>query len=426
MTGDQSETGLPPAAGVVLAECQPLAQRFAAAGFRLYLVGGIVRDFFAGRSTTEPDLDFTTNASPAEIKRLVAPVAEALWAQGERFGTIAAKVDGRLVEITTHRAEAYDPESRKPRVVFADDVLVDLSRRDFTINALAVDLTTFSPRLIDPFSGVTDLRSGLLRTPLEPSESFSDDPLRMLRAARFVARLDLRPDAGVVTAMALMAERLDVVSAERIRDEFDKLLLSPDPRGGLDLLLATGLATRFVPELSEAQVDAVSALPPDPVVRLAAVLQVAGSSGARQRLRSLRHSRRVIERVSSLVAAVERWRDHDGIWSDAETRTLVASTGDDAGMVVELLSQIARQGVGDSLERALHDLGRREDLEDLGPPLDGESVMAELGLAPGPEVGAALRHLHHLRLATGPLDGDAARRLLHDWWNERSGSCDPS
>jgi poly(A) polymerase len=232
----------------VLVATRPLADRFESAGKRIYLVGGIVRDLLAGRPIDWPDIDLTTDAHPEDTKRLISGWADSVWTQGERFGTIGAKKDGRTFEITTHRAEAYTPGSRNPDVVFADAVEVDLSRRDFTVNAMA--LTLPEPELIDPFDGRTDLLSAKrLRTPLEPELSFTDDPLRMLRAARFVAGYGLIPEPALVDAIKHLAHRLEIVSAERVRDELDKLMVVEDPSTGLWFLHDTGLFAEFLPEI---------------------------------------------------------------------------------------------------------------------------------------------------------------------------------
>ena len=228
----------------------PLAARFAAAGHRLYLVGGPVRDLLlAGTDPSVMDLDATTTATPAETKRIVEGFADAVWTQGERFGTIGLRAGGRTYEITTHRGEAYSPDSRKPDVVFASDIETDLSRRDFTINAMALELTSDSPALVDPYGGASDLVSRVLRTPLSAEESFTDDPLRMLRAARFISQLEVAPDPSVTAAVSAMADRISIVSAERIRAEFDKLMVTKRPSLGLWFLIDTGLVDHFLPEL---------------------------------------------------------------------------------------------------------------------------------------------------------------------------------
>src|SRR5262245_59122962 len=234
----------------VLQEVAPLAERFFARGHRLYLVGGSVRELLLGTAGEDHDLDFTTDARPNEIKAAIGGFADALWTQGERFGTIGAKRGERIYEITTFRAESYTDDSRKPHVVYADEIELDLSRRDFTVNAMALDVTPGkTPTLVDPFGGAADLMAKVLRTPLGPEVSFSDDPLRMLRAARFIAGYDLHPTDELVAAATAMASRLEIVSGERIRDELDKLITLDHPGAGLFFIYETGLAERFAPEL---------------------------------------------------------------------------------------------------------------------------------------------------------------------------------
>ncbi|MBW3581052.1 MAG: CCA tRNA nucleotidyltransferase, partial [Actinobacteria bacterium] len=234
----------------VLAEVAPLAGRFSAAGHRVYLVGGTVRDLLLDRPLADIDHDLTTDARPDDIEAVVRPWADAVWVQGKRFGTIGCRKDGRDYEITTHRGEAYRPESRKPEVRFSDEVEADLSRRDFTVNAMALSLAADAePELVDPFGGAVDLANRRLSTPLSPEESFSDDPLRMLRAARFIAGYSLAPDAELVAAVRRLHDRLEIVSAERVRDELDKLLVVPSPEDGLWFIVDTGLAEEFLPEL---------------------------------------------------------------------------------------------------------------------------------------------------------------------------------
>jgi len=233
----------------VLDELSPLTERFSAAGHRLYLVGGTVRDLLFADDGVSDDFDATTSARPPDIKRCLEGWADAIWTQGERFGTIGAKKGDRIYEITTHRAEAYADDSRKPHVDFADEIEVDLSRRDFTVNAMALELTAATPTLVDPFGGASDLVTRTLRTPLSPEVSFSDDPLRMLRAARFIARYQLQPVPELTAAVSAMHARLEIVSAERIRDEIDKLIVVDHPSAGLWFAIETGLAEEFLPEL---------------------------------------------------------------------------------------------------------------------------------------------------------------------------------
>lgn len=428
-----------PSAAAVIAECRPIGEVFAAAGHRLYLVGGSVRDLIDGRSIDEPDFDFTTDAVPKVTKDLIAPLAEALWTQGERFGTIAAHVGGRLVEITTHRAEAYEPDTRKPTVSFSDDVRVDLGRRDFTINALAIEVTTPTPELIDPYGGVDDLARRRLATPLSPQESFSDDPLRMMRAARFVARFSLRPDEALVTAVRAMAPRLAVVSAERVRDEFDKLLSLADPTEGLRFLCDNGLAAQFLPELSAAVVDAVdwSALPADPQLRLATVFaaaRAARSAGGRDgdggeaphddvdvgaRLRALRSSRQTIAHLVALTGAVDQLVAHPGVWDDASVRRFVHRRFELVDSVVAVTAAIGRRDASQRFTAAVAELGAREDLARLTVPIGGREVMESLGAAAGPLIGEAMDALVQHRLDVGPLHRSEALAFVADWATRR-------
>lgn len=411
-------------------ECRSLVDGFEAAGHRLYVVGGIVRDLLDDGELDDPDFDFTTDATPDVVKAIVGPIADAVWNQGERFGTIAAKFGPRLFEVTTHRAEAYDPESRKPDVVFSDDVLVDLSRRDFTINAMAIELTAPSPRLIDPFDGAADLRARRLRTPLAPTVSFSDDPLRMLRAARFVARMGLDPDPDVVGAIVSMRERLAVVSVERIRVELDKLLGCADPSAGTGLLVQTGLVDSILPELG-GRADLVGGVRPDPILRMAVLLAAGTAETARRRMRGLKHARHDIDRVTRLVGLVE-WshgRVADGPhehWTDPELRQVALRAGDARADLLALLrADLAAPDPAldamslDALDGGLVDLALREDLDAIESPLDGSSVMAQLGIPAGRDVGAALAFLLEERVTHGPMGRDDAAARLARWWSER-------
>ncbi|MFN8049854.1 MAG: CCA tRNA nucleotidyltransferase [Acidimicrobiales bacterium] len=409
-------TVLPAGATALFEESRELAGRFAAAGFRLYLVGGIVRDLFVADAEVAHvrDLDFTTDATPADVKSIVGPVAESVWNQGERFGTIAATLDGRLVEITTHRAEAYEPASRKPAVVFGTDVVDDLSRRDFTVNAMALEVTADVPQLIDPFAGRDHLRQRLLRTPRSPGESFSDDPLRMMRAARFIARLRLTPDEVLVAAVGEMRERLDVVSVERVRDEFDKLLQTPDPSAGLRFLVDSGLADRFLPELRAAvadDLDGVLGAPPVSTERLAVILRASGRADAVRRLRALRSSGHVIEEVSSRLEVGDAVAAHEGEWTAADCRRLYRRHGERLAAGLELARSREAASVA-TLSARLERLRASGDLDDLEPALDGDEVMAHLGIGPGRAVGEALAALLDARLERGPMTPDEARALL--------------
>jgi poly(A) polymerase len=410
----------------LLAEVRPLASRFRDAGFGLYLVGGIVRDQELGRPLTpDGDIDLTTDAHPPVIKKLVGPVAEAVWTQGERFGTIGCLIDGRSFEITTHRGESYVPDSRKPDVVFAAAVEHDLARRDFTINAMAVSLPDGS--LVDPFGGRRDLAAGLLRTPLEPELSFSDDPLRMLRAARFVAGYGLTPDAALLVAIEALAPRMAIVSFERRRDELDKLLAVDDPRPGLRLIVDRGLAPHVVPELGAAPaaviartVDAVAQLPASShPLRLAALLAVDDQphrASVTARLRELRYANDVIAQVGAIVdGAAIIWSAH-GPWRAPMVRHLAAATGPHIDRAVALAS--TRVDIAE-VTAALGEVRANEQLVPLEPALDGDEVMALLGLGPGVAVGEALAFLRTLRIEEGPIDAAVARARLMAWWAER-------
>ncbi|MGY6500785.1 MAG: CCA tRNA nucleotidyltransferase [Acidimicrobiales bacterium] len=452
---------IPPRWQPVLDESRPLADLFAASGKRLYLVGGIVRDLLLGREVTDPDFDFTTDALPTETKAMLGGFADAVWDQGEKFGTIGAKVGGRIVEITTHRAEAYHPDSRKPVVEFSDAIEADLSRRDFTVNAMALSLP--EPELIDPFGGAADLASGTLRTPSGPAVSFSDDPLRMMRAARFIAGYGLAPEPGLVDAVREMADRIEIVAAERIRDELDKLLVVDDPSDGLWFLVDTGLADRFLPELAAMRLEqdpihrhkdvlahsiAVTAnTRPERIVRLSALLhdigkprtraigphgvsfhhhEVVGARMARKRMTELRYSKDDIEAVSRLVELHLRFHTYKMGWTDSAVRRFVR----DAGPLLDELIELTRcdcttrnqrkarmlSARMDELEERIAELREQEELAAIRPDLDGRQVMEHLGLKPGPDVGKAMNHLLELRLEHGPMTHDEAKAHLDEWW----------
>ncbi|HVM52384.1 MAG TPA: CCA tRNA nucleotidyltransferase [Acidimicrobiales bacterium] len=449
----------------VLDEVRPLADRFTSAGYAVYLVGGTVRDLLLGRPLTR-DFDFTTDARPDDIERLLTGWADAVWTTGKRFGTIGAKRGDREYEITTHRAEAYVPDSRKPDVQFSDRVEPDLSRRDFTVNAMALRLP--EPELIDPFGGAADLVAKRLRTPLAPEESFTDDPLRMLRAARFLSGYDLEPDADLVHAVEALHDRLEIVSAERIRDELDKLLVVERPGRGLWFLVDTGLASQFLPELpglaleqdpihrhkdvlahTIAVVEKTSA---DKVLRLAALLhdigkpktrsfvpggrvtfhhhEVVGARMARDRLTALRYPHDEVEAVSRLVELHLRFHTYKMGWTDAAVRRYVR----DAGEHLDRLNELTRcdcttrnerkaQALDrrmDALEARIAELRAKEELDRIRPDLDGNQVMRHLGLRPGRAVGEALAMLLELRLEEGPLEEEEAYRRLDAWWAARA------
>ena len=452
----------------VLEETAPLADRFVRAGKRLYLVGGAVRDAIVGRPGGQGheamDVDFTTDARPEEIEAIVRPVAEAVWTQGKRFGTIGAQLGGRRYEITTHRAEAYDPSSRKPDVAFGDDVEGDLARRDFTVNAMALRLPQVE--LVDPFDGLGDLARHRLRTPGDPEASFGDDPLRMLRAARFVAGYGLEPDPAMLEAIGRLAPRLAIVSAERVRDELDKLLLLPDPQPGLWLVVRTGLADQFLPELPALALEqdpihrhkdvlahtiaVVGKTRPDKVLRLAALLHdvgkprtrtygpggvsfhhhdVVGARMARARLQALRYSTEDVDQVSRLVELHLRFHTYQLGWTDSALRRYARDAGDLLGRLNELTradcttrSQAKARALElrmDELEARLAELREREALEAIRPELDGREVMDLLEIGPGPLVGEALDFLLELRLEEGLVGVEEARRRLLGWWGQR-------
>ncbi|MBX3314639.1 MAG: CCA tRNA nucleotidyltransferase [Actinobacteria bacterium] len=446
----------------VLDEIRPLADRFVAADRPLYLVGGIVRDQLLGRPLADgADLDLTTPARPEEIKAIVGPVADALWTQGERFGTIGVKVGGRNVEITTHRAEVYSPDSRKPEVAFGDDIVDDLARRDFTVNAMALRVP--EPELIDPFDGAADLAASRLRTPLSPEVSFTDDPLRMLRAARFIAGYALDPDPELVASVRANAERLSIVSAERIRDELDKLLVVDDPSAGLWFVVDTGLADEFLPELPAMRLEqdpihhhkdvlahtiaVVAKTRPDRITRIAALLhdvgkpktrsfgeggvtfhhhEVVGARMARDRMQALKYSNDDVAKVKKLVYLHLRFHTYGMGWTDSAVRRFVRDAGDELPELIELTrcdcttrnrrkaERLSRRM--DELEERIAVLRAQEELDALRPDLDGKQVMDHLGLRPGPEIGRALDHLLELRLEEGPLGEEEAYRRLDAWW----------
>ena len=446
-------------------EVRPLATRFTDAGHRLYLVGGVVRDAVLDRLQPGGDLDFTTDAHPSQTLDLVKGWADAVWTQGQRFGTIGLAKAGRNMEITTHRAEAYRPDSRKPDVSFADAVEADLARRDFTVNAIALSLPDL--RLYDPFDGIDDLAASRLRTPLAPEESFSDDPLRMLRAARFVAGYRLTPDPALIEAISTLRSRLDIVSDERIRDEFDKLMVVEQPAAGLWLLVETGLAEEFLPELPALALEqdpihrhkdvlahtiaVVENTSPQRLLRLAALFhdvgkpktrsfgpnglvsfhhhEMVGARMTRDRMRALRYSVEDIETVSRLVELHLRFHTYRMGWTDSAVRRYVR----DAGPLLEQLNELTRCDCTtrnpakaralarrmDELEERITALQAQEELRAIRPDLDGNQVMAHLGLPPGPAVGEALAFLLELRLDEGPLGQEEAGRRLDAWYASR-------
>ncbi|HZB01279.1 MAG TPA: CCA tRNA nucleotidyltransferase [Actinomycetota bacterium] len=441
-----------------------LGDRFQAAGHELYLVGGVVRDLVSGRLAPDADFDFATDATPAETSRILRGWAEAQYLVGVRFGTVGARRRGNVLEITTFREERYPGDERKPAVTFAKDIETDLSRRDFTINAMAVRLP--DGEFVDPFEGVRDLAAKRLDTPLDPELAFSDDPLRMLRAARFVAQLDVSPVSGVVEAIGGMRERLRIVSSERIREELDKLLLGDHPGKGLALLVDSGLSEEFLPELSALRMEqdpvhrhkdvlrhtfaVVERVEPDVVLRLAALLhdigkpstrritadgvsfhhhEVVGARMAEERLRALRYPNAVIDDVRKLIELHLRFHGYGEGWTDAAVRRYVH----DAGHLLDQLNQLTRADVTtrdpkraerfamlqDDLEERIARLAEQENLAAMRPPLDGRQVMERLGIEPGPLVGEALAYLMEVRMDQGEIPEDEAGRLLDAWAKER-------
>jgi poly(A) polymerase len=461
----------------LLAELAPLADRFNAAGRRLYLVGGTVRDLLVGREG-DRDVDATTDARPDEIKAILDGWADALWTQGERFGTIGARRGGQTYEITTHRAEAYEPDSRKPDVVFADAVELDLSRRDFTVNAMALELTSAAPTLVDPFGGAADLAAHVLRSPIPPEESFSDDPLRMLRAARFLAGYQLQPVPELVAAVTAMHHRLSIVSAERIRDELDKLITVDHPGPGLWFVIDTGLAEEFLPELPAMRLEqdpihrhkdvlshtiavVENVRPPEEWpgrrpfdfrrTRLAALFhdigkpktrgyrkgkgvtfhhhEVVGARMTRDRLQALRYSNADVEAITRLVELHLRFHTYRMGWTDSAVRRYVRDAGDLLGELnvltrCDCTTRNERKAAMlaarmDELEARIDELAKQEELKAMRPELDGNQVMARLGLAPGPLVGEAVAYLLELRLEEGLLGEEEVGRRLDAWWEAR-------
>ncbi|MEO7397946.1 MAG: CCA tRNA nucleotidyltransferase [Ilumatobacteraceae bacterium] len=462
----------------VLAELEPLTERFRSAGKWLYLVGGSVRDLLTNTPRESSDFDATTDALPDEIKRCLDGWADAIWTQGERFGTIGARKGGRLYEITTHRAEVYTGDSRKPEVSFAGSsgsIETDLSRRDFTVNAMALELTSGTPTLVDPFGGAADLATGTLRTPLSPEISFSDDPLRMLRAARFLAGHQLQPVPELVEAVHMMHSRLEIVSAERIRDELDKLIIVEHPAAGLSFLVDTGLADEFLPELPGMRLEQ------DPIhrhkdvlahtlavvenvtrdlaadfdfrrTRLAALLhdvgkprtrgyvkgkgvtfhhhEVVGARMARARLQALRYSNDDVDAITELVALHLRFHGYEAGWTDSAVRRYVV----DAGPYLAELNVLTRCDCTtrnerkaamlsrrmDELEQRITELQAKEELGAIRPEMDGSEVMAHLGLAPGPAVGKAMRFLLGVRMEEGLLGAPTIRKRLDQWWAQET------
>lgn len=450
-----------------------LGQRFVDAGFELSLVGGPVRDLFLGR--VSPDLDFTTDATPDQTLSIIKRWADTFWEIGRAFGTIGMKKSGFQIEITTYRAEAYDADSRKPVVAFGSSLLDDLLRRDFTINAMALRLPSLE--LVDPFGGVRDLHASVLATPGSPEASFSDDPLRMMRAARFASQLGVSVREDVRRAMSGMAERINIISAERVREELVKLIKGAHPRAGIDLLVETGLAEFVLPEVAALRLEAdehhrhkdvyqhslqvmeqAASLEtgpdgpvpgPDFVLRFAALMHDVGKPATRRfepggavsfrhhdmvgskltakRMKALRFDNDTIKAVARLVELHMRFYGYgDAGWTDSAVRRYVA----DAGTLLERLHRLTRSDVTtrnqrkaerlsfayDDLERRIGVLAEQESLNAIRPDLDGAQIMALLGLKPGPVVGRAYKFLLEERMENGPLSQADAESKLLEWW----------
>ena len=454
-----------------------LGERFLSAGFEVALVGGPVRDVLLGR-VERGDLDLTTSARPPDILHILEGWADTVWDVGIRFGTVGCRKGDHILEITTYRSEEYDPESRKPEVTFGSSLIGDLGRRDFTVNSMALRLPDME--FVDPFGGVNDLAARVLRTPSTPEQSFSDDPLRMMRAARFASQLDFVVAEEVVAAMTAMAERITIVSAERVREELVRLVMSPNPRTGLTLLVDTGLAAHVVPELPALQLEldehhrhkdvyehSIVVLEqaialesthsptsePDLILRMAALLhdigkprtrrfedgggvsfhhhEVVGARMVRKRLTALRFSNDEIEQISRLTELHLRFHGYgSGEWTDSAVRRYVR----DAGDLLVRLHKLTRadcttrnakraamlQRTYDSLEERIEVLAAEEELAAIRPDLDGADIMRILSIPAGPAVGEAYRFLLELRLDRGPLDSAVAEAELRDWWSTRS------
>ena len=452
-----------------------LAQAFKAKGFTLALVGGPVRDAILGRLGN--DLDFTTNALPQETKKILQVWAENIWETGIAFGTVAGKRGDTTVEVTTYRSEHYSLDSRNPNVEYGTDILGDLSRRDFTVNSMALELTNEKPEFIDPFNGLQDLAKKILRTPGRPGDSFTDDPLRMMRAARFASQLDFEIDAEVMASIKDLSHRISIISAERVRDEFTKILMSPNPRTGITILVDTGLADIVIPEIPKLRLEvdehhhhkdvyehSITVLEqaimqekrlggPNLIIRLAALLhdigkpktrsfiegggvsfhhhEVVGARLAKKRLQELRFDSHTIEAVELLTTLHLRFHGYgDGEWSDSAVRRYVRGAGEllthlhvltRADCTTRNKTKAARlSGVYDSLEERIDILMEQEELSKIRPDLDGAQVMALLKIKPSREVGAAMDFLMELRLDRGQIGEEQATKELLNWWENRA------
>ena len=456
-------------------EATELASLFKSAGYKLALVGGPVRDAILGRLGN--DLDFTTDAHPKDCEKILNKWADSVWDIGAAFGTVAGKKGEITVEVTTYRSESYDSSSRKPNVEFGKTIEGDLARRDFTINAMALELTTPEPTFIDLFNGVADLQNKLIKTPGKAEESFSDDPLRMMRAARFMSQLNFEIDPSVLVAIKSMATRLEIISFERIRDEFIKILMSQSPRIGITVLVETGLADYFLPEVPKLKLEidehhhhkdvyehSLTVLEqaiglesrldgPNLTLRLAALLhdigkpktkqliagggvsfhhhEVVGARMCKERMKKLRFDNHIIEDVSQLVFLHLRFHGYgSGEWTDSAVRRYVR----DAGPLLTHLHLLTRADCTtrnkkkaeslaktyDQLEERIALLMEQEELEKIRPDLSGEEIMQILAIKPSPTVGKAYDFLLELRLEKGPIGKEAATAELLTWWKEQN------
>ena len=408
------------ALSAALSAASGLGQLFDAAGHRLFLVGGVVREAVAGRFLAGADLDCTTDAHPATVRLIIGRAATSVWTQGERFGTIGCVVDGRAFEITTHRAEHYEMHSRKPVVAFGDDVIQDLARRDFTVNAMAVD--TADGTLLDPYGGRDDLAARVLRTPLDPTVSFGDDPLRMLRAARFIASHGLAPDGALVGAVQAMADRLDIVAVERVRDEFEKLLLLDDPSEGFRFLFHTGLIERVIVDLTcddpAAMARITAAVAAEPASRWASLFVRDSADTTAARLRRLRCSNALVSSAVALIAARALLAETGSSRSDVRRFVHACRVPVDAALA---FAEAVATASGESKDRLLDfastlaELRRVEDVDNFALPVDGHEVMAALGLDPGPEVGRALDFVRERAFEHGPSSKPDTMEALQRW-----------
>ena len=452
-------------------EATKLAIAFKAAGFKLALVGGPVRDAILGRLGN--DLDFTTDAHPKDCEKILNKWADSVWDIGAAFGTVAGKKGDITVEITTYRSESYNLDSRKPNVEFGKTIEADLSRRDFTINAMALELTTDEPTFIDLYNGVGDLQNKLIKTPGKPEDSFSDDPLRMMRAARFMSQLNFEIDSAVITAIKSMATRLEIISAERIRDEFIKIMMSDNPRLGITLLVETGLAEIFLPEIPKLKLEidehhhhkdvyehSLTVLEqaialearlggPNLTLRLAALLhdigkpktkeliagggvsfhhhEVVGARMGKERMKKLRFDNHIIKDVAQLIFLHLRFHGYgNGEWTDSAVRRYVRDA-DELLTHLHLLTradcttrnQKKAEGLAktyDQLEARIALLMEQEELNKIRPDLSGEQIMEILSIKPSPAVGKAYDFLLELRLEHGPLGQEKAKEELLNWW----------